>query len=1037
MKRKLQMLSLILISAFITHAQNIDLLSLGSGELPVLLKGTAKDDAGFFYHFGDFRGAFTVGSDTLLYGNGGNDLFLYKTDVNGQMVWAKNYGLGGSESATSRLFYYKDGLYGIFRISSETTISGINVSLVKNSIPTTCLIKFDTSGNAVWVMPTNASISTEIHFFNNKVRVLGSISRVSGSVYVRDSIILPSTGFNNRFFVDIDLEGNIEQVYNVFQNNNLSTSFSMQALGNFQHNQFYLLVQTSGAFIQPGNNKLKVHNTDINIPNTLNAILIKTDSNFNVYQHKILDPSGTSLFLDISQDRLSINETGDSLFLLLNVNSGNYVVDQFNVDIGRQRYVATYDTTLVTRSLVRISHTLLPGNTAETNYYRLFHHSDAKYYFGVIRGLNQVKPPSEISHQIVNINLFKNIIIPFNINGPSISFVVKEPASGDMPQFKLLGDHSTYEEDYIKMSGFALTDGELMFVNPTDDFFNPWRINNTLDILQGRMRHLTDKTETLQRIQYFEDGSKFLVGSAIGKTIFEDDDNQTYSTAKSDIFFAVLNTNNSLKQYHRVNTSFRYISILKQIKKGNKIYLLYNFSSARNQVGKNFVIINGQTILIPGDFYPSFLNGGYKLLFIIDEAGNLQYRNMYDLPIGPANAFDVYDNEDLLVVTANNSKPLIFNGDIFPGTEGFYAGRIDRNNIIKGAVKFYSTTNPKPTAENIQLMPGEHNFIISSATSFTGSVSMATIQVLFSSGSTRQIYHFNPYPGTTTPRGYLNFHKLNFSTVLNNSALGPLYFHYPQTQLVTSHGFYAGFINSAGITEPLKFNGEEVSPSSSIVRSHILKMDTTLKLIRELTFNSIGNNSSTNEFIPSRLIETNGHIYMAGRQNKELKFGAVTIPYKGEGDGLVIKMDSSFNLLKYFGLQSLNAEQITDIDIFKDSVIAFAAFSLSTPQLIVGPQNVSSSNNLKQEDLGPVHYLANVPIQDLPADLIITKQHGDWHDPATWNTGAVPGSDAKVVIKHKVQIGQAASCKTVFMDATGNIQVASGIVLTITGENNN
>ena len=81
-----------------------------------------------------------------------------------------------------------------------------------------------------------------------------------------------------------------------------------------------------------------------------------------------------------------------------------------------------------------------------------------------------------------------------------------------------------------------------------------------------------------------------------------------------------------------------------------------------------------------------------------------------------------------------------------------------------------------------------------------------------------------------------------------------------------------------------------------------------------------------------------------------------------------------------------------------------------------------------------MHYLANVPIQNFPADLIITKQHGNWHDPATWNTRTVPGSDAKVVIKHKVQVGQAASCKTVFMDAGGNIKVETGIVFSITGD---
>lgn len=86
--KKLLILSLILFLAFTTHAQNIELLSLDAGELPVTLKGSTKDGSGFTYHFGDFRGVFSIGNDTLLYGNGGNDLFFYTE----QMPMGKWYG---------------------------------------------------------------------------------------------------------------------------------------------------------------------------------------------------------------------------------------------------------------------------------------------------------------------------------------------------------------------------------------------------------------------------------------------------------------------------------------------------------------------------------------------------------------------------------------------------------------------------------------------------------------------------------------------------------------------------------------------------------------------------------------------------------------------------------------------------------------------------------------------------------------------------------------------------------------------------------
>jgi hypothetical protein len=1032
MKYGIKILGLILFSALCSYAQNIELLSLGSGELPVFLKGTTKDDAGNYYHFGDFKGAFTKGQDTLLFGNGGNDLFIYKTDANGQTIWAKNYGLGGSEFAISRLFHHGGALYGIFRTTSKTSISDIEIDLINNG-QVFCLVKFDTTGNAEWILPTNASMTPELQFFNEKIRIQGFIARSGGGIIVRDSIIMPSVGFNNRFIMDVKLDGTIDRVFNIFQNNNSGTPFNMQTVGNLHNNQIYFLVQTTNALIQPGNNKLTVNGQVIEIPFQITDLLIKADSNLNGIQYKVLNQSGRTL-LDLTQDRLSINETGDSLFLLLN-NINFFVNEYFNITTVGDRHIVTFDTMLVTRSVDRLSKASVPGAIAKTNFYRQLHINGAKYYFGVFRGLNQVKAPSGISPNFEDINIFKNLYVSLDLNGPSKSFIVKE-APFQQPQVVFLGDHAVYEEDYIRMQGFEAIANCIMFTNPIDDRFNPWYLDLDLNIHTGAMIGLTDKTETILGFQYFEDGSKFAFGSAVGKTIFEEQEEMIASTAKPDLFFTVLNPDNTVKKYHRLFSSFRSINLLKQVKKGNKMYLLYNFAAPRNQIGKNFIIIGDDTHVVQGDFSFAASKTGYKLLFIIDEEGNLNYRDFYDLPIGPATAFDVYDNEDILVVSVNQIKSITVNGISFPDNEGFFAARIDAQNSVKQALKIYNTINPKPLADNIQLMPGEHDFIISTSFLFLGTVSSATLNVVLAGGSVQTTNIFNQYPGASSSQGYNAFHKLSFTNVLNSSSFGPALLHYPSMQTVSSHGFYTAVYNASGSRAAFRYNGIEVDSSTAPGKCQILKIDFDLQLKESITFNSIGPTANI-EFIPLKLFENKGHVYAAGRQNHELKFGPIVIPYEGESDGMVLKFDSSLNLLKFFGLQSLNFEHITDIDIYKDSLIAFAAVSNANPNFIFGPLDISMSNGLKREDLGQIHFLGNVPIQDFPSDLIITKQPGNWHDPNTWTTGMVPPLDARVVIKHKVQISEEASCKTVFMDASGQIHVEDGVVFRITGEGNN
>jgi hypothetical protein len=69
----------------------------------------------------------------------------------------------------------------------------------------------------------------------------------------------------------------------------------------------------------------------------------------------------------------------------------------------------------------------------------------------------------------------------------------------------------------------------------------------------------------------------------------------------------------------------------------------------------------------------------------------------------------------------------------------------------------------------------------------------------------------------------------------------------------------------------------------------------------------------------------------------------------------------------------------------------------------------------------------------MPPELIYSVKNGNWHDPTTWSTGAVPLSPDRVIIRHKVTITANASCNTAYMEPLGDIKLLEGVVLDIRG----
>ncbi|HHW43730.1 MAG TPA: hypothetical protein GXX25_07980 [Desulfotomaculum sp.] len=86
-------------------------------------------------------GGYLIAGNTESFGNGNADIYLLRTDPNGQLIWQKTYGGKGSDYAWS-LAPCRDGSYVI---AGEKEVAGR-----QGNILAACLIKVDRDGNELW-----------------------------------------------------------------------------------------------------------------------------------------------------------------------------------------------------------------------------------------------------------------------------------------------------------------------------------------------------------------------------------------------------------------------------------------------------------------------------------------------------------------------------------------------------------------------------------------------------------------------------------------------------------------------------------------------------------------------------------------------------------------------------------------------------------------------------------------------------------------------------------------------------------------------
>lgn len=131
MKKLLLILTIVTFNFLVTFSQSPDTLwtkTYGGAEWEIGFSVQQTNDGGYI-----------IAGQTNSFGAGGNDVYLIKTDSEGDTIWTRVYGSPGNEIAYS----VQQTLDGGFIIAGRTTPSGTNN-------PDVYLVKTDANGDTLW-----------------------------------------------------------------------------------------------------------------------------------------------------------------------------------------------------------------------------------------------------------------------------------------------------------------------------------------------------------------------------------------------------------------------------------------------------------------------------------------------------------------------------------------------------------------------------------------------------------------------------------------------------------------------------------------------------------------------------------------------------------------------------------------------------------------------------------------------------------------------------------------------------------------------
>lgn len=1019
---KLHLLLFAIFSVVFSYGQIDPLINVSYQELTTKIISQTSDEDGNVYYAGIFKGALVVEGDTLAYGLGGEDLFLLKRDVQGQLIWSKAFGSEANEVANFRITWISGRLYYFLEVFSPITIDTEVITPQYNQESTYCLIQLDEMGEIQWKLFTNQFVNQLQPTNGASILLLCANTFNSDNVKFNDVNVFLINKQRTALFIKLGTDGTFKDCKEFKYLFNQTSSLSIVARNAFENNRFYFLVGLNRIGSISGSNSLFVNGSIIDIPEVTGIhLLIKTDTLFNVISHRIINPTGTPFYAGAAVDEFRFQFNRDSSNLHLFINSGAIALDGVNEVLTAGRVgMVTLDTNLVA---IRFQRLFQSSSGYGFSFFQ--ETKDGVFLMGTLPGSRTTSAPVNPIQNNVPVLFGNDGVVQFDRNGIHKTFIVKLDHNFNFSGLSWIGDHSILEVSSLNLTQIHMSGRRIRFLLSHDNLFNPWEYSTELQNIRGSSIPLADQVDYVERVEYFENKTRFLLGLTHGLNAFDSvNAGINKSFGRQDVFLALLDSSNSLVKYVRSGGSFNRTLLRKVLTYQNKVYSLVSFLNPKNPVGFNYLNFGSDTIHIST---PSF-----SLLMQVDSSGTLSYQRVDNLPIGSIIDFDFFENGDYALMTNTSNNALTLNGLQFPSGSGFYLARMTSDLQILQVMKMMSTHLSGISPRNISVMKetGDIQYLLSATVPSTSQGQLVWIsargnnnnglqflQDYIANASRDRVYHL---------AGRSNFNQDFYLTPIGPSSMN-IFLSFATIGLDT----YVVLNSNLNDSTEVFVKDQSLIPLGNPFSNILFRLDSIGNLGKYYRSNpDPGANRHDLRFMGIKAI--GGNLYLSGVLNKDLSLGALKIPHFGSGDGITMKFDTAMNLLQYYSVSTIYQDINTDVALAFDSSMLFAFRSQGNPTPRIGLLQIEPTS-LRFSDLDESGWIGSIDKSAIPNDFIFTVRNGSWHDSATWSTGSVPLSTDRVFIRHKVQLLQNAECFQLLVDPGADVQVMGSVDLRVRG----
>ena len=911
-------------------------LLLGYQEFPTTITSHTADGSGNQYYTGIFRGQLKVNNQVLATGNGLEDIFWVKTNANGQVQRVKTFGSGNSENA-----YLNSLAMGnsnmLFGFNAMETVQLGAVSFIPYTYTSSAfgsaLVCVDTAGSVQWVRRTSLQ-NFRIYFADNVYHVIGLLIPAFPGIRFEDNTVTDSIGRSGIVHLMVDQNGNFLSAKTITARRS-GQNISLFNAGFFSDKRLFFHLRVDG------DSSIYINNSQVTIPSTFSNyhLFLRTDTAYSYYKTKILNPLRHMIAGVGNQQLATTVGPGDSIYSIYNHESNiaaPYTIDGFP-QLPQRNTLYIMDSTLTVRRMVYLSSSFAgsyPLNMFRRRIYfrHLLVQNGQLYLKGIYTGINE-SPINAIATKDTLLTILPGVTTTIDQNGPSKSFLAKINLNGLNGSIKWYGDHSEYEN--MGVAPAALRSGgsnRMAFLQTSDNVWNPWLADENLNIITGSMRKNADRPEMPQMIKFFNDGSRVVIGFARGKTALDSNSSFTSNAGRRDIFITRLRPNNQVVWYKRFHSTLTQAEVRGLEVKNNKVWFLVNYLGTQND--SNFIKVDSAV-------YNVRVNA--SLMANIDTAGNLTVFNLTNPVLRPVflSHFSFFNNGDLVIGTDNNN--IVYQN--FPGGMGSHLFRLHPvSGTILDARKFLGFFSP--AINSIQVDKNDHIYLAGSSyyptstkiSLHNGSTIIDSLQVAGNTGLQQTIWK-------------LQWNKLHWAKRFSNGGMVSSGKQFGDLLLMNSKPLLA--ISPYTTNTPLHWDGQLVHNGVSVPSTTFVSLDTNGNMLRNKTlanisanFNRMGNNES---------------IYVSGYLRSAATVDTIQLNFAGGMvDGIGLVLDSNLVAKRSFRVASPYAENMADMDIYKDSLVALAYTSQTNPQVYLNRTMIDAGDYEEDAYVGTLVMKSNV-----------------------------------------------------------------------------